>query len=372
LGKQYWSGEELRTVGGGRALSLPSSSGGRGFTGNAILDEFAYHLDPRMVLESAGGSTTHGGKLRILSTPNGVGNLFHAFCAEPERRKGWRYHRTTLDEAIAQGVDADLDELWTKAGGDPRTFDQLYRCSFLDADEQYIPTEYIGDCSRPDTSQDRGPVYGGLDVGLKNDLTALVIGRVAPEMMALTRRMPAPVAAYPAPQPRVLSDDEVLDEPEAPAPLQQVHVRWVQQTLTWKRTSWTEQEKALDAVFEQWPIVRLCVDATGLGAVPAERLVARYGRRIEPVSFTAPVKEELATLLYTHFAEKRVRVPTHDAALRDDVCALRRIVTAAGNIRYDAARTAAGHADRAWALALMLHACTRPVTRRDLGALPSQ
>jgi len=52
-------------------------------------------------------------------------------------------------------------------------------------------------------------------------------------------------------------------------------------------------------------------------------------------------------------AGRRGRVP-------QELASIRRIITAAGNIRYDAPRTSEGRADRAWALALALYACSTP------------
>jgi phage FluMu gp28-like protein len=73
------------------------------------------------------------------------------------------------------------------------------------------------------------------------------------------------------------------------------------------------------------------------------------------VNFSAPVKSELAMPLVRLFQDKLVRIPA-DAEVREDLHKVRKIVTAAGNIRLDADRDEAGHADRFWALALAAHA----------------
>jgi len=333
------SKHSLRLASGGRIVVKSSTSGGRGTSGNAIVDEFAYHLHPEQVWDAVGAVVTHGFRLRVLSTPNGVGNLFWQLCTDPARNRGYQRHAVTIDQAAADGLVVPEDVRWKMARGDPRLYDQLFRCSFLDAEEQYLPTSLIQAASVADTSLRQGAVYAGMDVGLTNDLTSLVILRVDGDGR-----------------------------------------RWVQQVLTCKRTSFEEQEQLVAKSFHAWQWHRLCLDASGLGKGLAERLVRQYGGvvidgkpqggRVEPVDFTLRSKEELATGLYAAFAKDRVRIPSGDAGLRNDLCAIRRIVTAAGNVRYDAPRTEAGHADRAWALALALHACSRPITYRSIVDAP--
>jgi phage FluMu gp28-like protein len=55
------------------------------------------------------------------------------------------------------------------------------------------------------------------------------------------------------------------------------------------------------------------------------------------------------------FQDKLVRVPALDA-VREDLHSVRKIVTAANNVRLDATREDGGHGDRFWALALAYHA----------------
>jgi phage FluMu gp28-like protein len=115
-----------------------------------------------------------------------------------------------------------------------------------------------------------------------------------------------------------------------------------------------------------------------MGAFPADEMQKRHGRmRVEPVVFTQQSKEDLATSLYTAFTQKTVHIPRADKnlgagavefgcaqKLRDDLCSIRRVITIAGNIRYDAPHTDEGHADRAWALALALHGCNTNPSQR--------
>jgi phage FluMu gp28-like protein len=107
-------------------------------------------------------------------------------------------------------------------------------------------------------------------------------------------------------------------------------------------------------------IQRCCIDATGLGAMLAEELEARWGARVEPVVFTSAVKEDLAVRVKRLLEERRLKLP-YDPAIRAAFGAVNRIVTPAGNVRFDAERTdQSGHADHFWALALALAAAEEP------------
>jgi len=73
------------------------------------------------------------------------------------------------------------------------------------------------------------------------------------------------------------------------------------------------------------------------------------------VTFTAAAKSELAMPLLRLLQDKLLRVPA-EPEVREDLHAVRKVVTAANNVRLDADRDDRGHADRFWALALACHA----------------
>lgn len=335
-GKSRKSGGELHFASGGRVIALPRS-GGRGFSGNVFLDEWAYGERTQQVWDAAAPVIMHGYRLRVASTPDGVGNMFHELWTEDRASKGWAGHEIPLQMALDDGMDVSLDDCWRMARGDPRLFDQLFNCKFLDGEFQYIPTSAVDECTHDNLYLPSGEYYAGLDVGLENDLTALVVLRRAPNETAS-----------------------------------------LVQLRTCKRTDQEMLDKLVYEAFARFNLRRLAVDATGLGSFPAKALQKRYGwSRVEPVVFTVKSKEDLATTAHSYFVNGLIRIPRtraalkdpdsdHDAAdmLRQDVCAIRREHTSAGNIRYDAARTENGHADRAWALFLALHAIGhRPATK---------
>ena len=123
------------------------------------------------------------------------------------------------------------------------------------------------------------------------------------------------------------------------------------------QVNFSAQEGALNALLGNREVKRMCIDSTGIGMQMAERMQDSWGSyRIEAVNFSAPVKGELAMPLRRLFEDKAVRVPRNDL-VREDLHSIRKTVTAAGNVRFDADRSGTdGHADRFWALALAYHA----------------
>jgi hypothetical protein len=100
------------------------------------------------------------------------------------------------------------------------------------------------------------------------------------------------------------------------------------------------------------PLVRrACLDATGMGAPLAEALAREFGPRVEPVVFTSAVKEDLAFRTKRRM-EARLTLLPDTREIRRAFSAVKKIVTPSGNLRFDAERTDAGHADEFWAKAL--------------------
>ena len=67
----------------------------------------------------------------VCSTPLGRNSLFHRLCQKARDEEGWRYFQTTIEEAIAQGLDIDIEQL-RKLVPDPSQFAQEFECQFAD------------------------------------------------------------------------------------------------------------------------------------------------------------------------------------------------------------------------------------------------
>jgi len=158
-------------------------------------------------------------------------------------------------------------------------------------------------------------------------------------------------------------------------------VLWSRLLVTLKGVSFDEQEKAICGLIEgvnrplsvvRGPLQlttdngqrtaavrRVCIDQSGLGMMLAEHLVQKYGAMVEPVQFTAALKERLAPMVKKAFEERTVRIPDN-REVRADINSVKRFVTPAGNVRFDAEHTDRGHADRFWALAMVVNAASEP------------
>lgn len=321
--------ECIKLTNGVRLYALaPSPRSVRGGEGDVILDEFAHMPRTREIWTAAKSITdpTHarpgGYHLRIVSTPFGDDNMFYDLV-HTEAGSRFSKHWTDIHDAVAQGFPADVQALREEAGDDD-SYRQEYECQFLSARDRYITADLFDSCLvDPEEMPARGTeAYAGNDVARKasGDLSAIMelyrVGGTLYDGGLETRRGAA------------------WEDQEA----------WAEQVLSRTR--------------------RLAVDATGLGNQYAERLQRKHGVRVLPVEFTSAVKEQVITGLRVAMERGQLRLNARSpyiGQLRKAVLSIRREITQAGNVRYDAPRSdAAGggrsHADEAIALALAVHA----------------
>jgi phage FluMu gp28-like protein len=323
--------EEVALPIGSRIISLPASPDTvRGFSGNVFLDEFAFHHDSLDIWRAMYPMVTRGHKVRITSTPNGKKNMFYQIW---DRDNTFSKHRTDIYQAKADGLDVDIPAL--KAGiGDPDAWAQEFECQFIDEATAYITYEMIAavedddatkepwDWLAPRQAEAEPELYLGVDIGRKKDLTVLWLAEKVGDVL-WTRGV-----------------KELLKAPFR-----------VQREILFSYLG--------GGGLRGHSVRRACLDASGIGMQLAEEASETFGSRAEAVAFTLPVKEDLAVTLRRRFEDRLLRIPK-DQEIREDLHSVRKVTTAAGNVRYDAEATDKGHADRFWALALAAHAASTP------------
>lgn len=332
--------------------------------GGAVgFDEYDFHRDQRELFK-AGHATAMfwGHPMRIWSSVAGEGTPMHQMVQQVESGKmAGRVKRITVLDAVAQGIveriemrkrrldhvpapdpgrrAAWLEELRSTVPNQ-ETWDQEYLCIRRGDSSSLLTYDLIRPCEVANLQPASpgaldigtgGPLYAGFDVGRKRDLSVLwVVEKVG-------------------------------------------DVRWTRTVKVFDRVNFTAQEGAINQIMMNPRVVRLCIDSTGIGLQLSERMQDHWGsHRVEAVNFTSAVKSELAMPLRRLFEDRLIRIPMDDA-VREDLHSVRKVTTAAGNIRFDAAPGSTdGHADRFWALALACHGAdaTPPRTRVSLEEVP--
>lgn len=324
--------------GGSRVIAVPGKPNTvRGFSANVLATEFAFFEDPDATWRALLPSITNplrGGqkKFRVISTPNGQGNKFHALWSanngQPDAR--WSCHRVTIANAVADGLPIDIEEL-RAALSDPDGWAQEYDpLDFIDSSAVLLPYDLIALCESPNATTAVPPEYWntssefpidlGIDFGRKKDMTCCV----AAENLAGVQLI-----------------KEVLELHKMPTPEQVERLR-------------PRIRKAR----------RACLDYQGPGIGLGDYLVKEFGEynpkqhrfgKIELCNFTMQFKCEVFPRLKTAFEHRKVMIPIN-RTFREDLHSVYRCVTDKGNITYMAPHTDDGHADRCTGLALCVRA----------------
>lgn len=317
------NGAELRAF-----SSNPNSI--RGGEGDVTLDEFGAMPRKEKVWRAAAPMAKpnlgrpEGYQIVIIGTPEGDDNLFWKM-ARGDLKHSFSQHSVTVQQAVEDGfplmvqkdgkmVPGTVEDLKAEIG-DPDAFAQEYECSFLASSMRYISEELLNEAIW-EGEMPRLPSlrFGGMDVARENDASAI----------ALLERAENTLWQY--------------------VPVE-----------TQFKMAWDAQEAWVDRKIVG--VSKFAVDQTGIGSQFAERLQRKHGSmRVEPLTFTNAIKEELATGMKLVMGRHGLKLLLEDVDLRRDILLLRREITSAGNVRFDAPRTKAGHADRAWALALAIYA----------------
>ena len=280
--------------------------------------------------------------LRLLAQPafSGQGNKFHDLWVKNYQVKGakWSCHRVTIEDAVAQGLPIDIEEL-RAAIDDPDGWAQEFLCEFMDTAAVLLPYEVIAPCENPmawlgapsgfwevgqGANGTNEPIDIGIDFGRKKDLTVCWAN--------------ADVSGYKLTR-------EVLELSKTPTPRQ---VEILRPRLQRAR--------------------RACMDYTGPGVGLGDYLVEEFGEwkpeehkfgKVELCTFSNQLKVDIFSKLRMEFDRKMVGIPV-SRVIREDLHSVYRITTPSGGITYRAPHSEDGHADRCTALAMAIRAGSHP------------
>ncbi len=381
---------EARFPNGSVIYGLPANPDtARGYSGNVTLDEFAFHADAGKIYAALFPTVTRGYQLEVISTPNGQqGNFYELAKAagltegigNRERRPArpapsspvpsslspvlWSGHWCDVYEAARQGLRLDIPLL--RSGCEDETaWQQEFCCGFVSTAENFFPPELLAACLSAEgqgtgnREQGIGPernssftvpgslspvpsseFFLGIDVGRKHDRTVFWLDEIK-------------VTGNREQGTEILSPASSIPSSLSPVPSLSVArmVRTMAGATFAEQLAYARELMNMRAADGRLLIRRAAMDATGIGAMLAETLTEEFGPRVEAVVFTNAVKENLAWRTRRRMESGLTLLPD-TLEVRRAFSAVKKFVTATGHLRFDAARTDAGHADEFWAKAL--------------------
>lgn len=293
----------------------------QGFEGNVKLDEFSLQDRDDEVFANAMPIATLGYRVDMIGRAAGKGNRFYEVWADTLKYPEFSRHKTTIYDAIAGGLVAkdgapiNVDAIRRTLTEDE--FREQYLCEFIDESYAFMPYELIKSCVDYDNIIPRvkhEEVYYGYDVARSNKGDNAVLAGLARE-----------------------GEKKYL-----------VVLNAVKGETFEAQVSYVSGHAAKQGTRQ------VLIDATGMGKMPAEQLRAKH-YNVQAVDFTNQLKAEMAQKLKIAFERREIVIPDDDDLI-SDIHSIQKEYTGANNVRYDAPRTAAGHGDRFWALAMANHA----------------
>jgi phage FluMu gp28-like protein len=329
----------------------------------------------------------------------------------------WSGHCCDIYEAIRQGLHIDLQLL--RAGcNDETSWQQEYCCQFISTAENFIPPALVAQCASAEATKDCPPLvlasaphpgldsrfslvgarhgvplpgasdaefYLGIDIGRHHDRTVFWLdelqvsgarcqgsGQVGkPADGQIGRWAGGGPSAYlptsPSAQPPSAPDTWHLAPDTCRVAVARL-VHTLSNTPFAEQLAFARELLSLPGLDGRPLVRRACIDATGMGAPLAEALEREFGPRVESVTFTAAVKEDMAYRVKRRMEQRLDLIPDAPEIARA-FGAVKRLVTVAGNTRFDAERTDLGHADEFWAKALADLAAEQPVSHLSDGVI---
>lgn len=341
----------------------------RGFSGDLILDEFAFHEDSAAIWEAAEPilSSNPDFLCRVASTGNGTGNMFYRMATEGvfpvsrvRRSDAWKMGVKIYDAKTRKPVTPD--EARAQAL-DKAAYDQNYECAFASESGSLLTWAMInaaglGDANVfeggiPDGFLDALPedaeISGGMDVACTRDFSVLALG---------------------------------LREGNSLRGLATVRIHGARLPA---------QKDVLRPILANPRVRRVCIDSSGIDLGLVQDMEDEFPGKVEGVNFatsepvsprlaanghkgpTAPVKEIMATDLAGAHDDHAITYFC-DAVMREDLRKPHRMTSPSGRRTIAAESTATGHADHFWALALAWRAASGPAgtTEWESAAVPGR
>ncbi|PAL25488.1 terminase family protein [Sphingopyxis sp. GW247-27LB] len=329
--------------GGSEIVAVPANPDTvRGFSANMLFDEFAIHQDSKAIWGAAFPIISKGWKVRVVSTPKGKSNKFYDLMTEEPTI--WSRHEVDIYQAVEQGLPRNIEEL--KAGlNDPDLWAQEFELEWLDEAGAWLDYDLINSCETAGYGRlrrieykgkvqtvctesgealppARGPVYVGMDIARKKDLTC------------------------------IWSAEQIGD------------VLYPREIIVMLRAPFKAQHAELKRLRDRDQPIRFAIDQTGMGEPFVETAQDYLGEsRCQGVIFTPAIRFALGTTLKESMEDRKFRLPMGQKDIKDDLHSIAKIVNRVGNVSLLYDGESEGHGDRFWAAALCASAADLPIAK---------
>ncbi|MFA0093343.1 terminase large subunit domain-containing protein [Vibrio sp. 10N.261.49.A11] len=321
----------------------------RGMQGTVIIDEAAFHERLAEVLKAALALTMWGSKVRLISTHNGIDNLFNQLIQDSRAgKKRYSIHTVTLDDACLEGLYQRICQVtkqeWSQEKEDEWKTNLLKdTATEEDALEEYqcVPKNgggaYISRGLRERAARLDGPVLSFTGSKAFNEakehireaeMKEWLDEHVQPELDKLD-----PKLRHCLGEDFARSGDLTV---YAPMAVQNDVKRTVPFLLELGNVPFKQQEQALYFICDQLPRRDgIYLDARGNGQYLAEQARYKYGEEVVEVMLSVGYYRENMPSFKAAFEDDEILLPKHEDVITD----LGQIQIKAGVPSIDSTRT---------------------------------
>lgn len=315
------STSEIKFANHSQLISLPANPKTiRGFRAHRVyVDEAAHFMNDREIFKAIEPSISRGGKLSVISTPNGRLNRFYEIYSDD----GGQYSQfsrhiipwTRCPDTMYQKRVRDL-----RRNMNPIEFAQEYECKFMEEELALFTPPLVVPCINRNLNYEQrfltnNAVYMGIDFAKILDETSINI---------------------------VEHDYEE----------QKVILRYRQNLVKMPYDKQIQIIQKLDAEFH---VDKINLDSTGVGVRLFEEMEKLYGGKVEGVKFSPDSKHSLINGLRLLFQNQRIEIP-YDEELIAQLYAMERVQSKmSDNVKYKSAGNKMD--DIVWSLSMACKDC---------------
>lgn len=315
------STSEIKMPNNSYLVSLPANPKTiRGFNaGRVYIDEGAHFQSDKEILKAIQPSISRGGKLTIISTPNGRLNRFYEIWSNQDDQYA-EYSHHLIPYTLCPDKEYIKRVKQLKRSMNAIEFSQEYECKFMEEElAMFTPTVVLPCVDRKLTNvfnfKTNNPVYMGVDFAKIEDETSInIVEHVIDESTVILRHR-----------------------------------------TNLKKVKYDDQLKIIQDLDLRIACDKINVDATGVGVRLFEEMEKLYGGKVEGVKFSPTVKDGLINGLRLLFQNGSIRIP-YDEELMSQLYAMERVLSKNSDIiKYKSAGSK--KSDIVWSLAMACKDC---------------